>query len=646
MNSVFSFQFTLKTEWDWTNPPNWALGQWDIDDLRDFAELVVPAGDPSSGYAALVLDYFAEDAYHDDPSKFGIYTTVTNPNDPTPPPAGILDHFEIKIYDSESSAHASNYWLEVIIKNDPSNPIPGSGCTGEYMTPECVAKTWFAHEWQHVCHIYYTDREHAWTDPANIGGGNYNEMTSMFSEHRFGYGANAPSHDFHYDLGLPNVSSGFYSNCMCTWDEENAWESCLQRHHYSELGLFALYLQNALSQDGIDFYPDWIGDFEELPPDSIYQRDFLSLSEWVEDHPAEYSGLLQGGYGTTELAPAIELFHKFSAAKFINLSNPDSEEQLYQWRDPNAVPFPGLTPQGFYGLFQDWDEYWYNNVHVYPPYHVVGDEGVAIGPLVQTEDLWPDEWEEEMDPNNWPHTWYPALREYTRVVHLSSNAANYMVFLPEAGNHGTLQLSFFIEDMMPCIKADPNGENGGRIDLNTFEGVDDISFNIQLWGYSNLPGPVAPDDIGLDMYSDHAELIESRLYESVMPFDRLEFRIENFGTSYDAVAVILSLTELYSIPTGGEPEFYESFAIPYRYSAHILPEQEVTLGPVIHLHTIVPSGSIVWVPWMVEVTLGATLEFEEGCQVYFTDDEAGIDVELTSFKCAKQAGPSTRKPWC
>ena len=34
---------------------------------------------------------------------------------------------------------------------------------------------------------------------------------------------------------------------------------------------------------------------------------------------------------------------------------------------------------------------------------------------------------------------------------------------------------------------------------------------------------------------------------------------------------------------------------------------------------------------MVEVTLGATLEFEEGCQVYFTDDEAGIDVELGSL---------------
>jgi hypothetical protein len=416
---------------------------------------------------------------------------------------------------------------------------------------------------------------------------------------------------------------------MCTWTEEVP-EDCLRRHHYRELGLFAMYLQNNLSQGDIDFYPDWISEFLLTPLDSIYQRDFLSLAEWVDDND-EYDDLFQGGYGNSDVAFAIELFHKYSAAKFINLSNPDTEDQLYQWRDPNAVPFPGLTPQSFYGLFQDWDEYWYNNVHVYPPYHVVGEEGVAIGPVVQTKDIWETEWLEEMADWWVHHSWYPSLREYTRVVHLSSNAANYLVFLPEAENHGTLQLSFFIEDMMPCIVGDPNGENGGRIELNTFEGVDDISFNIQLWGYTNLPEPVAPDNVGLDMYGDDAELIESRLYESAMPFDRLEFRVEDFGTSYDAVAVVLSLTELHSIPTGGEPEFYESFTIPYRYSAHILPEQEVTLDPVIHLHTIVPSGSIVWVPWMVEVTLGATLEFEDGCQVYFTDEDAGIDVGMGSL---------------
>ena len=631
-NDDFNFHFTIKTEWDWEDPPNFELGQWGIAELQEFADLIMPEGDPASGKAWEILDFFAENAYDPQSELLGIYTTVTNPDDKTTPPAGILDHFEIRLYDSASSAHAAHYWFECIIKNDPLNPIPGSGCTDEYMTPECVVRTWFAHEWQHVCHNYYTSRVHAWTDPALIGGGSYNEMTSKYSELLFGYGANAQANDLHYDLGLSRASTSFYYNCMCTWTEEEP-EDCLRRHHYRELGLFAMYLQNNLSQGDIDFYPDWISEFLLTPLDSIYQRDFLSLSEWVDDpgHDDEYEDLLQGGYGNSDVASAIELFHKYSAAKFINLSDPNPEDQLFQWRDPNAELFPGLTPQNFYGLFQDWSGYWYNKVHVYPPYHVVGDEGVAIGPVVQTEDLWSDEWEEEMDPNNWPHTWYPALREYTRVVHLSSNAANYMVFLPEEGNEGTLQLSFFIEDLMPCIVADEFGENGGSIDFNTFDGVDDISFNIQLWGYTNLPGPVAPDDIGLDTYGDNAELIESRLYESVMPFDRLEFRIEDFGTSYDAVAVILSLTELYSIPTGGEPEFYESFAIPYRYSAHILPEQEVTLGPVIHLHTIVPRGSIVWVPWMVEVTLGATLEFEEGCQVYFTDDEAGIDVELGSL---------------
>jgi hypothetical protein len=594
----------------------------------------MPNGDPGSGKAWQILDFFADNAYDVQtdypPYALGINTTVTNPNDKTSPPAGILDHFEIRIYDSESSAHAAKYWLELIIKNDPENPIPGSGCAGEYMTPECVARTWFAHEWQHVCHIYYTDRVHAWTDPVFIGGGSYNEMTSIFSEYLFGYGANAHAYDLNYDLGLPNSDDSFYFDCMCTWTEEVS-QDCLRRHHYSELGLFALYLQNNLSQGDIDFYPDWISEFLLTPLDSIYQRDFLSLSEWVNksEHDDEYDDLFQGGYGISDVASAIELFHKFSAAKFINFSNPDQDMQLYQWRAHGEIPF--LTPQEFYGLFQDWDEYWFNNVHVYPPYHVVGEEGIAIGPVVQTEDLWWDEWTEEMSDWWEYHSWYPSLREYTRVVHLSSNAANYIVLLPEEGNDGTLQLSFFVEDMMPCIVGDEYGENGGKIEYGAFEGVDGVSLNIQVWGYPGLTEAVAPDGNGLDLHGDSAELIESRLYESAMPFDRLEFRVDDFGPIYKAVAVILSLTELNPIPTGGNPSFYESFAIPYRYSAHILPEQEVTLDPVIRHHMIVPSGSIVWVPWMVEVTLGATLEFEEGCQVYFTDDEAGIDVGMGSL---------------
>ena len=488
MNSDFSFHFTMKTEWDWENPPQSALGQWGIVELREFAELIMPETDPSTGYACQVLDYFAENAYdeNDDPYELGIYTTVTNPDDPSPPPAGILDHFELRIYDSAGAAHAYNYALEVIIKNDPQNPIPGSGCTGEYMSPECVARTWFAHEWQHVCHIYYTDREHAWTEPLSISGGNYNEMTSIFSEFLFGYGANAPISDLHYDLGLPNTSDSFYQSCMCTWDDdpEVLDEVCLSRHHYSELGLFALYLQNNLSQGSIDFYPDWIRNFEEVPPDSIYRRDFLRLSEWIDDHSSEYAGLLQGGYGSTEVAPAIELFHKFNAAKFINLGSPNLDEQLYQWSST-------MTPQDFYGLFQDWDDYWYDNVHTYPPYHVVGVDEVTYGPVVETEDFWPNEWNAEMSDWWEHHNWYPTLREYTRVVHLSSNAANYLVFLPEEENHGTLQISFFIEDVMPCIVGDENGVNGGSIEYHPFEGVDDMSLNIQVWGYQDLPGPVS-----------------------------------------------------------------------------------------------------------------------------------------------------------
>ena len=51
--------------------------------------------DPEAGYAQLVLDLFAEDAYPSIPGEIGIQTTVGDP------PNGILEYFYIKIYDYE-----------------------------------------------------------------------------------------------------------------------------------------------------------------------------------------------------------------------------------------------------------------------------------------------------------------------------------------------------------------------------------------------------------------------------------------------------------------------------------------------------------------------------------------------------------------
>jgi hypothetical protein len=581
LNETFRDHFSIETNWQWSGTTEELDGRWGITAIQDFANLIMSHTDPEAGYAQLVLDLFAEDAYPSSPAMIGIETTIGDP------PNGILDYFYIKIYDYEAAMHAFGDEFGVSIRNS-AEPIPGSSCTDIYLTPNCVVKTWFVHEWQHICHHYYT-RSDAETNPCLIGGGSYNEMCSKYAEKEFGFGANAPVHDLHYDLGLPNTQDCFYFSCMCTWVEDlnhpnGGYENCLRSHHYSELGLFALYLQNNLSRVGIDFFPDWLKYAEDLGGSFLYERDFLSLSNWMNEHSTEYAGLLQGGYGSSDLAPAIELFHKFNAAKFLNLSSPPLDKQLYQWS-------PTMSPQGFYGLFQDWNDYWHDNVHAYPPYHTVGQGGLSYGPVVETRDFWQAEYDAEMA--GWNESWDPAFMAYNRVVHLSSNAANYLVFLPETGNHGTLQLSFFVEDLMPCIVSDSEGINGGSIEYSNFEGLDGISLNIQVWGYQNLPGPVAPENVGLDQYGEDAELIESRIYESASPLDRFEFRIEDFGPDYDAVAVVLSLTELNAFPIGEYCDAYESRAIPYRYTAHVLPEEIVTLDQTIDTHQILQSESIV-----------------------------------------------------
>lgn len=559
--------FTIQIDW---NPALAdSLWPWHPDSIKGFAERVMPdsPADPmEASLAHRIASYFGEDT---DPSYAGIALVVGGKS---------FTQFAIQIVDSVGGGSTGDIGgVRLYLPNDP-----GETTHVEMPSIARLANDAFAHEWQHS--VWYSLHPNV----ANcFSAGSTTEFFSQAAEHVADSYWLAPtdttdSTDVPYSRAP--MLNDYYNEC-CGHPNN-------QRHHtWALLAPYFLHHFDLGEEGGwrfSDLLYKWLR-VEE--PNQVYRRqDLWALSDSLlqSDRYNEYFEAAEGEGN----ARVRELFQNYTLALWANSLHfdelPDSAAVWWE---------PGKEPQELYGYLQNWDRLHpagdcFNDARTRLYYNFVTTSDTTVFGPIYPRDL--------HDIDDYSNSLCASSTLNPRELQFSGYGYEILPFVADSSivNQGdcyTLRVDLFFEDEYAC----------GPFPDKPSELTDNDHLQVRAIGY-----PTARDD--LDLFGSEAEILFSWASDSLATkYDSLCFAVPCFGSRYQSVALLLTLTEQ-TIEEG----FTVSHTVPYHYRFYAEHGSSTVSTDTTWPPDAVISGSDFCIPGEITVEEGATLTIEPGLTLW------------------------------